>query len=464
MIHPHTKEAYELFHKGVLAFARAEQQGMRIDVEYCQRKKDHLTRKVERAKAHLVESEFVREWTGAVGKHKVNLNSNPQLSHFLYKTKKIQPAKFTTTGQGSTDEEALSQLGIPEVEKILEMRKLQKIRDTYLDAFVREQVSGAIHPFFNLHIAESFRSSSDRPNFQNIPKRDKEAMKICRSAIFPRLGHQTLSVDFGGIEVRVACCETKDEKLIYDVIHGDMHLDMAVECFMLDSLDKRHPGEGILRQGAKNSFVFPEFYGDYYLNCVHGLLKWAGTGYLKDDTPALVHLHDRKLIRLNKKGEITDYSKFTEHIKRIEDLFWNDRYKTYTAWKKRIWQRYQKNGYVDLMTGFRAGGVMKRNEVLNRPIQGPAFHCLLWSFIELDRLAYEVEKWDSKPVGQVHDEVTLDVLPEELDYIARSVKRVTCKDLPDAWDWIILPLEVDAGLAGVDESWADIKNFDLPED
>ena len=51
------------------------------------------------------------------------------------------------------------------------MRKLKKVRDTYLDAFLREQVDGYLHPFFSLHTVKTFRSSSERINFQNIPKR-----------------------------------------------------------------------------------------------------------------------------------------------------------------------------------------------------------------------------------------------------------------------------------------------------
>jgi DNA polymerase I-like protein with 3'-5' exonuclease and polymerase domains len=208
-IHPNTKEAYELFHKGTLAFARAEQAGLRVDLEYCERKKVFLTKKINRLRQKIESSKFGKHWQHICGKS-FNLNSNYQLAKMLYKVKKIEPVKLTTSGQGSVDDEALTTLDIPELKDILEMRKLLKIRETYLDAFLREQVGGIIHPFFNLNLVKTFRSSSDHPNFQNIPKRDKEAMRLCRRAIFPRKGHQFLSLDFSGIEVRVACCYTKD--------------------------------------------------------------------------------------------------------------------------------------------------------------------------------------------------------------------------------------------------------------
>ena len=42
-INPRTHEAHKLLHEGILAFARAEQNGIRVDLEYIERKKDFLT-------------------------------------------------------------------------------------------------------------------------------------------------------------------------------------------------------------------------------------------------------------------------------------------------------------------------------------------------------------------------------------------------------------------------------------
>jgi hypothetical protein len=39
----------------------------------------------------------------------------------------------------------------------------------------------------------------------------------------------------------------------------------------------------------------------------------------------------------------------------------------------------------------------------------------------------------------------------------RKVRRITCRDLPEAWPWIIVPLDVDMELSPVDCSWADKK-------
>jgi DNA polymerase I len=462
MIIPQTREAYQLLHDGVLAFARAEQMGMRVDVEYYARKKKHLTRKISREEEKIKATKFYKQWQH-VFKGKTNIFSNQQLATLLYKVRGIVPPKMAEKGmQGATDEETLSQLGIPEVVQLVKIRKWKKIRDTYLDGFMREQIDGTLHPFFNLHMVRTYRSSSDRPNFQNVPKRDKEAKKLCRHGIYPRFGHQIASLDFSGIEVRMACIYTEDEKLTYDTLHGDMHKDMAVELYMLDSLDKHDPGEGNLRQGGKNGFVFPEFYGDYYGNCANGLLKWASVANLKDGTPALEHLEKKKLIKLKKDGTVKNSDRFVEHVRDVEDQFWNVRYKTYNKWKERTWKEYQKKGFIEMKTGFRCGGVMSRKDVGNYPFQGSAFHCLLWAFTRVNKVSLE-EEWDSCPVGQIHDELTIDSHPDEIEHVMKTAHRITTQDLPAEWDWINVPLEVEAELAGVDCPWDEQEFYKLEE-
>jgi len=191
-INPLTSEAYQLLHEGTLALARAERAGIRIDMDYIIKVKKKITRKIEGLEESFKETGFYKEWKKSLKGKTININSNPQLQTFLYKVKGIEIEKETTTGQGSTDDETLKQLNLPELDQILEIRKLKKIRDTYLEGFEREQVDGFIHPFFNLNNVRTYRSSSADPNFQNVPKRDKEAMEICRRALYPRIGHQIL--------------------------------------------------------------------------------------------------------------------------------------------------------------------------------------------------------------------------------------------------------------------------------
>jgi len=459
-INPKTKQAYDLIHKGTLAFARAESQGIRVDVEYAEKKKARLTKKIERLENRLYETKFYRQWQHH-SKSKPNINSGTQLAYFLYNVKKLEPAKQTASGKGSTDDEALRQLNIPELNDILEIKKLQKVRDTYLDAFLREQVNGYIHPSFNLHLVRSFRSSSNRPNFQNIPRRDEEAMQTTRKALYPRPGRQLLEVDYSSLEVKIAACYHQDPNMLKYIKNpaSDMHADMAKQIFKLPNLNKHVPEHKVLRDATKNGFVFPEFYGDYYKNCAEGMAcNWGELSQGRWKEGQGIKMPEGTLSdHLIEKG-IKSYKQFEEHVKDIEEDFWTNRFPDYAKWKKRWWATYKKYGYIDMKTGFRCVDILSRNDAINRPVQGAAFHCLLWSFVEIDRIMRE-EKWDTRIIGQVHDSIVLDVHPEELHHVAKTVRRVTCEDLPKAWKWIIVPLSVDMDLCGVDESWADKKEF-----
>jgi hypothetical protein len=494
IMNPKTIEAYQLFQKGILAFARAEQQGIRVDVPYIERKIQTLTRKANRLEDQFKSTQFYREWEKSA-KGKVNINSSTQLSNLLYNVMKLTPPKYTESGEeefkefgysekGSTNIESLQTLNIPELNLLIERNKLIKLRDTNLDGYLREQVDGYIHPFFNLHTARSFRSSSSSINFQNQPIRDEESMQICRGALYPRPGHQLLEIDYSGLEVHISCCYHKDPTMLKYINDPttDMHRDMAKQLFKIDQFDKNIPSHYTLRQAAKNGFVFPEFYGSYWKNCAANLActwgklpqgKWkSGQGIdMIGWEPKFnnFHLSDHLISKgIKEFGEInkdkngkTIVTGFLKHVKEIEEDFWENRFPVYTAWKDHFYDGYKLYGYVDSFTGFRYSGFMTKRDVISYPIQGSAFHCMLWSFITLDKIIYELRKLDSRLIGQIHDSIIIDVNPNELNKIAKITKRVTCKDLLEAWDWICVPLDVEMALSPVDCSWAEKEKFKI---
>jgi len=459
-------DAYKLIHEGIQALARAERQGIRIDIPYCERVKKRLTRRINRLERKFKEMELYRLWE-KVFRAKTNIYSNDQLSYLLYRVMKIEPPKFTAGGKGATDEEALSQIDVPGVGIIVKIRKLLRVRDTYLEAFIKEQTDGYIHPFFNLHTVRTFRSSSSDPNFQNIPKRDKDAQKICRRALFPRPGHRLVSMDFSALEVMISACYHKDPNMLAYLRDktSDMHLDMAKQIFIFDSLDRSIPAHALLRQATKNGFVFPQFYGDYYGNNARYLADWVklpqgrwerGMGI---ELPDGSHISDHFIANgIKEFGTIKEVrgrtiaTGFLKHVQEIENDFWNRRFKVYNEWRKRWVEEYRKRGYLRMLTGFTCSGVMKKNEIINYPIQGSAFHCLLFTFNRLDE-AMRKEKWDSRLVGQIHDEIVMDVHPDEFEHVERTAHRIVRKELPAAWSWIIVPLEIEVEAFEIDGPW-----------
>lgn len=461
-VHPQNREAYNLFHDGILSLARAERQGIRVDTDYVESALKRINKKKKNIIIEFKDTKFFHDWDKSV-RGTVNINSPVQLATFLYKVKGLTPKKKTKTDKGSTDEEALSQLNIPAINKLLESKKFKKTEDV-LKGFLREQVDGYIHPFFNLHIARSYRSSSDNPNLQNIPIRDEVAMKYTRSALYPRPGHQLFEIDFKGIEVAINACYNKDTNLINYVsdLSSDMHGDMAKQIFLINKFDKSKPDHDKLRKATKNGFVFPEFYGDYYGNCAeHLACTWGELTKTRWKPGQGISVENKNLSDLFIKNGITSFKKFTNHIKEIEQIFWEERFPEYAKWKVNWYKQYQRKGYFDLLTGFRCSGVMDSKAVCNYPGQGTAFHCLLWSLNKSDHLM-RTERWDTKIISQIHDSILLDVHPDELQRIARKIKKITTVDLPEAWKWINVPLEVDAELCEVDRPWSTKQPYKLP--
>lgn len=449
-----TADAYKLIHEGILAFARAERHGIRIDVDYCEKMTKNLTRKIEHLQSKIEKTSFYRRWEH-IYRQKTNIHSGHQLSHILYKNMKLKPPKQTASGEGSTDEEALKQLKIPALDLIVKIKKLEKVKDTYLGAFIREQTEGIMHPFFNLHTVRTYRSSSSDPNFQNIPKRDKESMEICRRAIIPRECHMLLEADFSSLEVNIGACYHKDPMMLKYLRdkNSDMHLDMAKQIYIFDELDKKIPSHSQLRFSAKNGFVFPQFYGDYYGNNAPSLCQSVKLPQGKWKEGQGIELPNDEYIssHLIRKG-IKSYNQFVNHIKDVEYDFWNNKFKVYSKWKKNHIQEYRRTGHLTMLTGFTCAGIMRDNEISNYPIQGTAFHCLLYTFIELDKVMRK-EKWKSRLIGQIHDSIIMDVLPSELEHVKETIYKIVREKLQEKWDWIVMPLDIDIDVFDIDKPW-----------
>jgi DNA polymerase-1 len=453
-------QAYQLLHDGSLALGRAEQAGIRLDREACQYQIDRQTKRINIAETRFQETELAKTWRTKFDA-RTNYDSPTQLSHILYDVLGYNPPKATKTGKGAADEEALKILGLKELDYLLQIRKLKKIRDTYLIGYLREQVNGFIHPFFWLNTVETYRSSGSSPNLQNVPKRDAESMNIVRSILFPRKGHQLVEVDISGAEVLVACCYHQDPEMIRYLTDpkSDLHADMAAVLFILDSIDKKVPELYTLRQAAKNGFVFPQFYGDYYINCaVNVACSWGKLPLGKWSEAHGIPLPNGTLGKHFIKKGIYSLNDYTEHVKRVEDDFWRRRFPKYNNWRRRWFEDYQDNGYIDLLTGFRCSGLMRRNECINYPVQGAAFHCLLWVLIETDKVMRK-EQWESRIIGEVHDSMLLDVHPDELDHVIETVQEIATKKLPSIWKWIIVPFNVEVEVADVDRPWSEIKAY-----
>lgn len=421
---------------GAKELSRVEANGFCMDVSRIQKQRERLRENIIDWRHELQNHRDVQRWAAENSKE-FNPNSTPQLTSF-FRGVGEKLWKRTEKDNDSTDKEVLESFRHPVAKLILKIRAAEKLEGTFLSGLETEQVDGMLRPFYSLGVATTYRSSSQSPNFQNFPKRDPVAQRIIRGNFRPRPGRQLLEVDYSGIEVRVAACYNKDLQMIRYVTDPttDMHRDVAALIFKI----KPEEVTKEMRQVAKGGFVFPAFYGSWY--------KQMAESMWRDATADM-----RKTLAAH---GIKTPLQFERHLQIIEEHFWGVRFTKYADWKKRQWQEYQQELQIGSHTGFRYTALMNRKDVSNYPIQGSAFHCLLWSLIQMSRWLRR-RKMETVIVGQIHDSILLDVVPAELALVKRKLRRVMCEDIRKEWPWIVVPLDIDAEISAVDGRWSEMQ-------
>lgn len=459
---PVTSTGYNLFHEGAIALSQIEANGIRIDMDYIDRAMVECQTKVKELKTSLVNDQVYKTWRKHFGPE-TNLGSRSQLATILFDVMKVPCFSRTNTGRASTDVDVLQGLGIPFVQNYLDIERWKKAGNTYLKGIRREVCNEYLHPFFNLHTTGTYRSSSDSPNFQNIPVRRPEIAKLIRTAFIPRNPNRRLvEFDFKGIEVSTSACYNHDPNLIRYVSDPktDMHRDMASQCYLL----KRKLITKMIRYAAKSCFTFPEFYGNWYKAVAKDL--WKAIDELNLETGDGISLK-KHLRRQGIKGlgdcdpEMDPLPEtFEHHIKEVEKDFWNRRFRVYQQWKEDWNDAYVEKGYFDTLTGFRCSAIMDRKQCVNYPIQGSAFHCLLWCLIRIQKLLRKY-RMKSLIVGQIHDSLLMDVIKQEVEDVFDIVRQVTMVDLSKHWKWICVPMVIEAEMSPPGKSWYEKKEVPM---
>jgi DNA polymerase-1 len=439
---------YKFLHASAIIMGELHQNGICADEEYFDSQDKILGEQIETLEKGLLSTPEAIKFKKETGKI-VDLASSKDLGILFYDVLKL-PVKKTTKGNRSVDKNTLDKMDLPFVKDLLRMRKLDKAKGTYLAQFKREIINGKLNPFFTLGNVVSYRSGSNSPNLQNIPTRDDEVKKMIRSGIKASPGNVLFFFDFSGAEVRTSVCTHKDPNMIKYITDPttDMHRDTGMDIFIL-SLEEVTKD---IRFYAKNQWVFAQFYGSYWKDCGENL--WLECiERLNLPTKSGKSLRDHL-----KEHGIETKAQFLNHCKEVEEIFWGERFKIYAEWKKEINSEYQRRGYIETFFGFRFQGYMDRKQVSNYPIQGQSFHILLWCIQQIKKIAAK-EKWKSEMVGQIHDELIFDAPPEEVPRIAEVVKDIVHNQLREAFDWIIVPFEVEFSITPIGGSWYEKQDY-----
>jgi DNA polymerase-1 len=393
----------------VRVLARMEHVGVAVDAEYLRTLNERL------AKESVELEQSIQECAG----HPFKVNSTPQLRQVLFDELGLAPQKKTKTGF-STDAASLEKLrGQHEIiDMLLRYREVEKLRSTYGEGLINEVAAdGRIHATFNQTVARTGRLSSDQPNLHNIPVRTEEGRQF-RRAFVPQPGFELLVADYNQIELRVIAHLAQDPGLIEAFTGGqDIHTITASRAFGVDAAD--------VTRGQRDRAKMVS-YGLAYGMEAYGLSQ-------------------RLSIPVPEAAEILDaYFEAFPNVK---------------AYMERTVEEARQRGYTETLMGrrrpipelsssnFRIRQAGER-QAMNAGIQGLAADIFKVALVELDR-ALEERECRSRLILQVHDEVILEVPPEEHDDMAELVRTV----MGNACD-LSVPLEVNLSFG---DSWATAK-------
>lgn len=327
--------------------------------------------------------------------HEFNLNSPKQLSGVLYDELNLQPERSTRIkSHKSTDEATLSTLigAHPVIETVLHYRELFKLKSTYIDAFPQQiGQDGRLHTHYHADATRTGRLSSKNPNLQNIPARGAWGERVRSAFIAPR-GQILLSADYNQIELRIMAHMSGDQELKRVFEAGeDIHTQAATAVF------GKKPDQ-VTKEDRRVAKIIN--FGIMYGISPYGLAK-----QLKID-----HRQAQEI---------------------IERYF--ERFPAVKEWMGLILRQAYEKGFVETLGGFKRYVLEMRSNnqtvrklgeriAVNSPIQGTAADIIKKAMVEISE-KLKKEKFDTKMIMQVHDELIFEVPEKELRQIAKMVKE-----------------------------------------
>lgn len=388
----------------VYVLADMEHQGVKLDSEalnnYAKLLNEELI-SVEKQIHRLAGMEF-------------NISSPKQLGEILFERLKIvKDAKKTRTKQYSTSEDVLLTLREKHeiVPAVLEFRSLKKLLSTYIEALPKliNSETGRIHTSFNQTLVATGRLSSNNPNLQNIPIREERGREIRKSFIPAEKKGSLVAADYSQIELRLMAHLSGDKNMIKAFNNDeDIHTATAARIHGKNETDVSREE----RSQAKTAN-----FGIIYGISAFGLSQRLG------------------IKRTEAKELIDGYFKSFPGVRRYMDECIRkarDESCVYTILgrKRFLPDIHSRNSVVR--------GVAERNAI-NAPIQGSAADIIKIAMVSIHTRMQE-EKFNSRMILQVHDELVFDVTPGE----DKALKNLIKEEMENAWK-LKVPLTVDIG-------------------
>ena len=355
----------------------------------------------------------------ALAGEEFNINSTKKLGEILFDRLGLPTFGKTKTGH-STNIEVLEKLRDkhPIVEKLIDYRKLTKLKSTYADGLLRFiGPDGRIHTSFNMTATATGRLSSTDPNLQNIPVRTELGGEVRKLFVAPA-GMVFVDADYSQIELRVLSHLAGDKVMQQAFRDGeDIHRVTASQVFGV-------PPEEVssLQRSRAKAVNFGIVYGisDYSLSQDIHVSRAEARDYIDN---YLAH-----------------YSGVREFMRAAVEKARQDGYAVTLFGRRRYLPELQAANH-----NLRAFG---ERVAMNMPVQGTAADIIKLAMIRVaNRLKQEAPQ--AKLLLQVHDELIAQC-PEEM---AEVVQRILTEEMAAAAA-LDVPLTAEAH-AG--KSWYDAK-------
>jgi DNA polymerase-1 len=315
----------------------------------------------------------------------------------LFGELEIDPkARKTKNGAWSTTEDVLEKYRHkhPLVDIILEVRGVNKLLSTYVDALPKliNKQTGKIHTTYNQTVTATGRISSTNPNLQNIPVRTDDGREI-RRAFIPDEGNLMLSADYSQIELRLMADISGDPEMVAAFQEGeDIHRATAAKIYGV----KPEEVTDEQRRNAKTAN-----FGIIYGISAFGLAERL----------AIPRAEAKELI----EGYFRTYPRIREYITETIDLARENGYVTTVKGRKRYLPDINSRNAT-------VRGYAERNAV-NAPLQGSAADIIKIAMINIQREMTRLQM-RSRMIMQVHDELIFNVVPDEAETLQALVARL----------------------------------------
>ena len=346
------------------------------------------------------------------------IGSPKQLGEVLFDEMSLPGGKKGKTGAYATGADVLETLaaqGHDLPARVLDWRRIAKLKSTYSDALVERihPETGRVHTSYSMSGAATGRLSSTDPNLQNIPVRTEEGRKI-RGAFVPEPGYRLMSADYSQTELRLLAHVAGIEPLRDAFRRGaDIHAATAAQVFGV-------PAEGmdpLLRRRAKA----------INFGIIYGISAFGLARQLRIE-----------------RGEARAY---------IDAYF--ERYPGIRGYMEETKAFARDRGYVETVFGRRCHvrGIDDRNaarrafaerQAINAPLQGSAADIVKRAMIRMQP-ALDAAGLGARMLLQVHDELVFEVPEDRIEETAAVVRRVMERATLPALE-LEVPVVVDTGV------------------